>query len=91
VSPLDAHVAAGGDGERTEAYRRNGQLREHGLIEHAGRGEYQSRLRASIREAHDDRLAKANLEAALSRVIELLPSARSLDPVEGSDAHELKS
>jgi TolA-binding protein len=91
VSPLDAHIAAGGDGERTEAYRRNGQLREHGLIEHAGRGEYQSRLRASIREAHDDRLAAANLEAALSRVIELLPSARSLDPVEGSDAHELKS
>jgi hypothetical protein len=91
VSPLDAHVAAGGDGERTEAYRRNGQLREHGLIKHAGRGEYQSRLRASIRETHDDRLAAANLEAALSRVIELLPSARSLDPVEGSDAHELKS
>ena len=91
VSPLDAHVAAGGDGERTEAYRRNGQLREHGLIEHAGRGEYQSRLRASIREAHDDRLDATKLEAALSRVIELLPSARSLDPVDGSDAHELES
>ena len=38
LSPLDAHVRAGGDGDRTAAYRRNGELRASDLVEHAGRG-----------------------------------------------------
>ncbi|MFB6118566.1 helicase HerA domain-containing protein [Halosegnis sp.] len=90
ASPLDAHVAAGGTGDRTAAYRRNGQLRTRGLIAHAGRGEYRPKLRTRIREAHDDRLDEARLDAAVTRVTDLLPSTvRAGD--EGADGSRLQS
>lgn len=61
ATPLDAHVAAGGDGDRTAAYRRNGQLRERDLIAHAGRGQYGYALPTLVREHHDDRLDEEEL------------------------------
>jgi hypothetical protein len=70
VSPLDAHVAAGGDGDRTRAYGRNRKLREAGLVAHAGRGRYGYALRSRIDEAHDGRLDPTVLEAAVERVEE---------------------
>ncbi|MFC7177640.1 hypothetical protein ACFQL2_14550 [Halosegnis marinus] len=82
ASPLDAHVAAGGDGDRTAAYRRNGELRERDLIEHAGRGGYTTCFRATVREAHDDRLDEADLEAAVSHVLSALPPARPPESIE---------
>jgi hypothetical protein len=89
ASPLDAHVVAGGDGDRTAAYRRNGQLRERDLIEHASRGRYTARLRAEIETAHDERLDEADVEAALSHVLDVLPPARSPESVEEwPDAYE---
>ncbi len=39
-TPLNAHFAAGGDGDRTLAYAHNRELRTAGLIEHVGRGYY---------------------------------------------------
>jgi hypothetical protein len=49
-TPLDAHLAAGGDGDRTHAYAHNRRLRTCGLVEHVGRGAYDDRLRDLLRE-----------------------------------------
>lgn len=76
ASPVDAHVVAGGDATRTEAYRRNGVLRELGLIEHAGCGGYTTRIREVIVEAHDDRLDEADVDVTAAAVEEALPPAR---------------
>jgi predicted nucleic acid-binding Zn finger protein len=48
--PVDAHRAAGGDGDRTHAYAHNRRLRTRGLVEHVGRGTYDCRLRDLLRE-----------------------------------------
>jgi len=47
---LNAHFAAGGDGDRTEAYARNRTLRTLDLVEHVGRGNYEYRLRDLLAE-----------------------------------------
>jgi len=54
ASPLDAHTAAGGDGDRNRAYAHNRRLRTRGLIEHVGRGYYDYRLRALLAAELDD-------------------------------------
>jgi len=53
TTPPEAHVAAGGDGDRTAAYAHNRQLRTRGLIDHAGRGHYDYRLRELLEETFD--------------------------------------
>jgi TolA-binding protein len=63
--PVDAHVAAGGDGNRTRAYSRNRTLRQADLVAHAGRGRYGCRLAAYLREAHGGRLSEAELTKAV--------------------------
>jgi hypothetical protein len=70
ASPLDAHVAAGGDGERTRAYGRNRQLREAGLIHHAGRGRYGYALPSLVDSAHDGRLDDEELSAVVAAIEE---------------------
>jgi TolA-binding protein/predicted nucleic acid-binding Zn finger protein len=52
-TPLNAHFAAGGDGDRTQAYARNRTLRTRGLIEHVGRGQYDYRLRDLLEAEFD--------------------------------------
>ncbi|QLH78559.1 DUF87 domain-containing protein [Halosimplex rubrum] len=49
----DALFAAGGSDDRTEAYARNRRLRVHGLVEHVGRGRYDYRVPALLRERTD--------------------------------------
>ena len=49
-TPLNAHFAAGGDGDRTDAYAHNRELRTRGLIEHVGRGHYEYRVRDRLGE-----------------------------------------
>jgi hypothetical protein len=66
--PVDAHVAAGGDGDRTRAYSRNRTLRQSDLVAHAGRGRYGCRLAAHLREAHDGRLSEDELADAIEAV-----------------------
>ncbi len=68
ASPVDAQVAAGGDGDRMRAYGRNRELREAGLVAHAGRGRYAYALRSRIDDAHDGRLDSAALATAVERV-----------------------
>ena len=70
VDPLDAHVAAGGDGDRPTAYGRNRKLREAGLVAHAGRGRYGYALPSRLDEAHGGRLSEEALTAAVERVEE---------------------
>ncbi|MEF8937757.1 MAG: DUF87 domain-containing protein [Halovenus sp.] len=43
-TPLNAHFSAGGDGSRTDAYAHNRRMRTRGVIEHVGRGNYDSCL-----------------------------------------------
>lgn len=50
---LNAHFAAGGDGDRTRAYAYNRTLRTRGLIEHVGRGRYDYRLQELLDEEFD--------------------------------------
>ncbi|WP_302080224.1 helicase HerA domain-containing protein [Salinibaculum rarum] len=53
-TPLNAHFAAGGDGDRTKAYAHNRTLRTRGLIEHVGRGRYDYRLEELLESEFDD-------------------------------------
>jgi hypothetical protein len=52
-TPLNAHFAAGGDGDRTNAYAHNRRLRTRGLIEHVGRGKYEYCLKPLLRDELD--------------------------------------
>ena len=61
-TPLDAHLAAGGDGDRTNAYAHNRRLRTRGLAEHVGRSTYDDRLRGLLREELDG-VTEEELEA----------------------------
>ncbi|MFC4356456.1 helicase HerA domain-containing protein [Halobium salinum] len=56
AEPVDAHIAAGGDSDRTLVYSRNRPLRRAGFVRHAGRGQYTYVLPELIREAYADRL-----------------------------------
>ncbi|WP_049981440.1 hypothetical protein [Halolamina rubra] len=51
AAPVDAHVAAGGSGERQYAYARNRTLRKAGVIEHDGAGRYRYALPDLVAEA----------------------------------------
>jgi cell division septum initiation protein DivIVA len=69
-TPLNAHFAAGGDGDRTEAYAHNRRLRQYGLIEHVGRGHYDYRLREFLKETVDGDHSAAKIEAYAREVEE---------------------
>ena len=63
ASAQNAHVAVGGDGDRTHAYAHNRTLRTRGLISHVGRGRYDYCLRDRLEEELGDRADDAVLEA----------------------------
>ncbi len=67
-TPLNAHFSAGGSGDRTAAYARNRELRLRELVEHVGRGKYDSRLAALVREESDRRLGEDEVESVVSRL-----------------------
>jgi hypothetical protein len=62
-TPLNAHFAAGGDGDRTNAYAHNRTLRTHGLIEHVGRGNYDYRLRELLTDELDRGVDERTVDA----------------------------
>ncbi|MFB6126171.1 MAG: helicase HerA domain-containing protein [Halolamina sp.] len=51
-TPVDAHVAAGGDGDRGHAYARNRTLRRASLVEHAARGQYRYALPSLVAKVY---------------------------------------
>jgi hypothetical protein len=63
ASPQSAHFAAGGDGDRTQAYARNRTLRTRGLIGHVGRGRYDYRLREHLLAELGDHVDEAVVDA----------------------------
>ncbi|GGM28227.1 helicase HerA domain-containing protein [Haloarcula argentinensis] len=67
-TPLNAHFSAGGSGDRTGAYARNRELRLRGLVEHVGRGKYDTRLAALVQEESDRRLDDDEAESVVSRL-----------------------
>ena len=67
-TPVDAHEAADGEGERTVAYSKNSALREAGLIRHAGRGQYAYALPTFVEAAHDGRLDDGAAEEVVDAI-----------------------
>jgi len=68
ATPLNAHFAAGGDENRTVAYAHNRTLRTAGLIEHVGRGRYDSRLRHLLAERIDGPVDDGTLDACVREI-----------------------
>jgi hypothetical protein len=68
ATPLNAHFAAGGDGDRTQAYAHNRTLRTTGVIEHVGRGRYDYRLRDLLQEEIEGRLDDDTLDAYVETI-----------------------
>jgi intein/homing endonuclease/TolA-binding protein len=67
-TPLNAHLAAGGDGNRKLAYAHNRTLRTAGLIEHVGRGHYDYRLRELLCEELDGVITEEQLDAHVEKI-----------------------
>ncbi|WP_053947889.1 hypothetical protein [Halolamina sediminis] len=68
ATPLDAHVAAGGSGERQYAYARNRTLRKAGVIEHDGAGRYRYALPDLVGEAFDGNAAAGTVADAVDAI-----------------------
>lgn len=66
LSPVDAHVAAGGSGERMDSYHRNSALRRADLITHVGRGQYAYSIPDRIAASHED--PSVDVEACVERI-----------------------
>jgi hypothetical protein len=70
-TPMDAHFAAGGSSDRTDAYARNRDLRVRGFVEHVGRGRYDYTLPTLLDEVTDGDAAET-----LSRLEQAFLSGR---------------
>lgn len=75
AAPVDAHVAAGGSGERQYAYARNRTLRKAGVIEHAGAGRYRYALPDLVAEAFDGNAT----EETVADAVDAIEDAADLD------------
>jgi predicted nucleic acid-binding Zn finger protein len=84
-TPLNAHFAAGGDGDRTQAYAHNRTLRTRGLIEHVGRGRYDYRLRDLLEEEFEGHVDADKIEAFASNVEERALDGAGVDSGSGED------
>ncbi|WP_135363517.1 helicase HerA domain-containing protein [Halosimplex halophilum] len=87
-TPTDALFAAGGSDDRTRAYARNRRLRVHGLVEHVGRGRYDYRVPALLRERTD----RETVDSFVQQVERALdgddPEDVPVDEAEDGDDHE---
>ena len=70
ATPQEAHAAAGGSGDRTDAYAANRSLRRLGLVDHVARGQHGYALPELIAEETDDRLGDASDHDRLVRAVE---------------------
>ncbi len=80
-TPLNAHFAAGGDGDRTQAYARNRTLRTRGLIEHVGRGRYDYCLRDLLADEFDGHVDEGKIADFADNI-----ESRALDGADVEDA-----
>ena len=89
TTPMAAHAAIGGSGERTEAYAVNRALRRLGVVEHAARGRHRYALSSLVAERvgeplatagpTDDDLARMVQRVEASFVHDVLPPAQEPD------------
>ena len=71
TTPMAAHAAIGGSGERTEAYAVNRALRRLGVVEHAARGRHRYALPSLVAERVDEPLATAGpKDDDLARIVQ---------------------
>ncbi|MEZ3143258.1 helicase HerA domain-containing protein [Halobaculum sp. MBLA0143] len=68
ATPVEAHVAAGGSGDREFAYARNRTLRRAGVIEHVACGRYRYRLPELLRRVYGGAADEQELAETLSIV-----------------------
>ena len=68
ATPQNAHFAAGGDGDRTEAYAHNRTLRTSELIDHVGRGRYDYNVPDLLAEEFGDHIDESVVEAYVTDV-----------------------
>jgi hypothetical protein len=85
--PVDAHVAAGGDGDRAHVYSRNRPIRRAGLIRHAGRGQYAYALPDLVREAYGSRIGEDELDETVREIESAFVGADGADGA-GSDTDD---
>jgi len=99
ATPPSAHAAAGGSGDRTDAYAANRSLRRRGLVEHAARGAHEYALPAlvaaeavdpfavdgGVSDAERDRLVRA-IEASFVDDVEAPLESRAPDDGASGDA-----
>ncbi len=69
-TPLNAHFAAGGDGDRTLAYAHNRELRTAGLIDHVGRGYYDYSVPDLLEEELGVRVSETDISAFTNTIEE---------------------
>ena len=67
-TPLNAHFSAGGDGSRTDAYAHNRRMRTRGVIEHVGRGNYDSRLKELLAEELPESFDASEIDEYATRI-----------------------
>ncbi len=70
AAPVDAHIAAGGSGERGYAYARNRTLRKAGVIEHDGAGRYRYALSDLVAEAFEGSVDDGTVADAVDAIEE---------------------
>jgi len=76
ATPVEAHRAADGSGDRRYAYARNKVLRRAGFVEHRSRGEYAYALPALVRRVYGEHTD----EQDLVEVIAEIEARAGLDP-----------
>ncbi len=72
ASPIAAHLAAGGDGQRTAAYAMHRKLRRAGYVAHVGRGKYRARLCEQLATRTDTDRDNASVQQDAETVLGLL-------------------
>jgi len=75
-TPVEAHVAAGGSDDREIAYNHNRRLRQRGVVQHAGGGEYVASLPSLLAALTDGEMDDDERTAALSEVAAELPDVK---------------
>ncbi|PSQ08198.1 hypothetical protein BRC97_01265 [Halobacteriales archaeon QS_6_71_20] len=68
ATPVEAHLAADGSGDRRYAYARNRTLRRAGFVDHRSEGEYAYALPRLVRRAYGDRTDEQELVEMVAEI-----------------------
>ncbi|UIO99034.1 DUF87 domain-containing protein [Halobaculum sp. CBA1158] len=68
ATPIEAHLAADGSGDRTYAYARNKVLRRAGFVDHRSEGEYAYALDRLVRQVYGDHADEQELVEVVAEI-----------------------